>query len=629
MTHHFFKNPLKHSLSRRSFLGRSALVAGSATLSACAKRSTALAPVELPTLTFSEIAKRNSKSHALPKGYNSQVVVSWGDHLFDDITFDPHHLTPDKQAAQFGYNNDFLAFMPLPFGSTNSDHGLLCANHEYTNLYLMFDDNIPPDKTTLDVDIEQAQVEMQAQGCSVVEIKRTNGAWNINTNSAYNRRITATSNMHFSGAAAGHTLLKTSYDKSGKYARGTMGNCAGGVTPWGTILTAEENIDHYFGGSVPELLKDTHQRYRFGTDQYYNWHKADARFDMQKEPNEAHRFGWVVEYNPYNPSQTPVKRTALGRFKHECATTTMTPDGRVVVYSGDDEEFEYIYRFISDDIVNLKQPEKNWGLLDSGTLSVATFEDDGRLRWVNLVYGENGLDESNGFSSQAEVLIFARKAADIVGATPMDRPEDVEVNPVTGHVFVALTKNKKRTFPDAANPRPANKFGHILELMPPKNKVGLRDHSATYFSWEIFLRGGNPAISSHDSFYHHVVSPNGWLANPDNVTFDTSGNVWIATDGQQTSIDFNEGLYAAPASGAQRGSPKLFFTAPIGAEICGPCFTPDNTTLFLSIQHPAETPRGSSTFATPSTRWPDFKKDMPARPSVIAITKNDGGVVGS
>ncbi len=629
MTHNPITHALKHSLTRRSFLSGSAIMAGSIGLAACAKKTTALAPVETPTLTFGEISKRNSKSHALPKGYNSQVVISWGDHLFDDEQFNPHDLTSEQQAQQFGYNNDYLAFMPLPRGSKNSDHGLLCANHEYTNLYLMFEDGIPPDKTKLDVQIEQAQVEMQAQGCSVVEIKRTNGVWKTKSGSVYNRRITATSEIEIAGPAAGHPLLQTSYDPHGRNARGTMANCAGGVTPWGTVLTAEENIDHYFAGKAPAHLQETHERYRFGTDKYYNWHKADARFNMQKEPNEAHRFGWVVEYNPYDPAQPPVKRTALGRFKHECATTTMTPDGRVVVYSGDDEEFEYIYRFISDGKVNLEKPDANWNLLDSGTLSVAKFEDDGTLRWIDLVYGANGLDESNGFASQAEILIFARKAGDVVGATPMDRPEDVEVNPVTGNVFVALTKNGKREFTDAANPRPANEFGHILELVPPRNEAGTHDHSARHFSWEMFLRAGNPAVSEHDSMYHNVVSPDGWLANPDNVTFDNAGNVWIATDGQEKSIGFNEGLYAAPAKGARRGSTKLFFTAPEGAEICGPCFTPDNSTLFLSIQHPAETPRGSSTFSNPSTRWPDFEKNMPARPSVIAVMKAGGGVIGS
>jgi uncharacterized protein len=633
MKNNVFYSFLHRPISRRHFLGSSALVASGAALNACTPTVAAplVEPIVAPDipLGFAEISKRVSQSHALPKGYESQAVISWGDSLFDDTPFDPHNLTAKKQSQQFGYNNDFIAYMPLPKGSDNSEHGLLCVNHEYTNLYLMFDDTIPPDKTLLDVQVEQSQVEMQAQGCSVIEIKREAGNWKVLTGSDYNRRITATSEIEISGEAAGHTLMRTSYDQTGRYARGTMGNCAGGVTPWGTVLTAEENIDHYFGGEVPEDLKGTHGRYRLGTEQYYHWYKADARFDMSKEPHEAHRFGWIVEYNPYDPAQTPVKRTALGRFKHECASTTLTPDGRVVVYSGDDEEFEYIYRFISDGKVDAENPAANWGLLDSGTLSVAQFSDDGTMRWLDLVYGKNGLTERNGFGSQAEVLIFARRAADIAGATPMDRPEDLEVNPVTGSLFVVLTKNALRKSTDSANPRANNVYGHMLELMPPRNEAGLVDHAGESFNWSMFLRGGDPAKQDDDAYYQSDVSSDGWLANPDNITFDKAGNVWITTDGQQKSINFCEGLYAAPAEGDRKGASKLFFTAPMGAEICGPCFTPDNSTLFLSIQHPAEEPRKTSSFNNPSTRWPDFKPDMPARPSVIAISKKGGGVVGS
>jgi secreted PhoX family phosphatase len=406
---------------------------------------------------------------------------------------------------------------------------------------------------------------------------------------------------------------------------GTFANCAGGVTPWGTILTAEENFDDYFTGAyLPESHEARYRRYGIDTRTWYDWDKSEARFDMTREPNEPHRFGWIVEYDPYDPDSVPVKRTALGRFKHECATTVVNRDGRVVVFSGDDEVFEYVYRFVSDAVYTPGLPEANRDVLDHGTLSVARFADDGTVRWLPLVYGEAGLTPENGFHSQAEVLIYAREAADIVGATPMDRPEDVEVNPVAGALYVVLTKNHEREAPNVANPRAANPYGHILELTPPGIRDEL-DYAAETWYWDAFLQGGNPENPAHDAMYLAPVSARGWLANPDNVAFDGQGRIWICTDGQESSIGKGEGLYAADCSGAAKGATRLFFTAPRGAEITGPAFTPDSRTLFVSIQHPGE----GSSFRDPATRWPDFDPDMPPRPAVVAITHEKGHVLGS
>lgn len=617
----------RKALSRRRFLGSALTLTGGAALASQFKAGTALAHgVSHSSLTFGEIPKHLDTNHAVAKNYDVDVLISWGDHLHDDDIFDPHDLTPETQARQFGYNNDFLAFMPITRGGNESNHGLLCVNHEYTNRYLMFE-GLTSEQEKSRINVAQARVEMEAHGCSVVEIKKQGDQWNYVEGSRFNRRMTATTPMQISGDAAGHTDMQTSADPEGKTVLGTIGNCAGGVTPWGTILTAEENFDHHFSGAPRASHRDAYKRYGINTESYYHWYHADARFDLGKEPNEPNRFGWIVEYAPYNPEFIPVKRTALGRFKHECATTTLTPDGRVVVYSGDDEVFEYVYRFISDAKVDMDNPTANKDILDKGVLSVARFHDDDTMEWLPLLYGQNGLDESNGFTSQADICIYTRRAADIVGATPMDRPEDVEVNPVTGSVFIALTKNTERKETNSANPRSNNKYGHIIELTPPKDDDS-HDHGAQHYGWDIFLQAGNPQKAKHQAYYQSCVSEHGWLANPDNVAFDGQGRIWIATDGQGKSIDKCDGLYAAECSGDAKGSTKLFFNAPLGAEICGPAFTPDSKTLFLSIQHPAEKPSTSS-FNDPSTRWPDFDKDTPPRPSVIAITHKNDKIIGS
>jgi uncharacterized protein len=622
-----------YRLSRRSFLGGAAVLAGSLAFASSLKAGTVLGGAltkagqgaNITALSFKEIAKRSSPTHGLAEHYRMDIVLRWGDPLHDAIPFDPTALSEAAQQRQFGYNNDFIAYLPITRGGSESDHGLLCVNHEYTNRALMFSGvTRETEKTHTDISTDYAKIEMQAHGASVVEVKRGDAGWEYVIGSPYNRRITATTPMRFSGAAAGHADLRTSYDTEGLHPRGMIGNCSGGVTPWGTVLTCEENFDYYFEGEIADSHKAMYARYQVGTETWYDWSRTDPRFDLGKEPNEPNRFGWVVEYDPYDPTFTPIKRTALGRFKHEAANTVMNHDGRLVIYSGDDEPFEYVYRFVTQGKVTLGNPAANRNLLDSGVLSVARFDADGTMEWLPLVYGERGLTPENGFHSQAEVLIFARKAADLLGATPMDRSEDVEPNPVTGSVFMSLTKNADRVITNAANRRAHNKYGHIIEMIPPVNAGG-HDHSATQFHWSIFLEGGNPAVSEHHAYYQSPPSEQGWLTNPDNVAFDGMGRIWIATDGQPTAVGLCDGLYAAQCEGAEKGAPKLFFTAPVGAEVTGPRFTPDSKTLFLSVQHPAE---GSSRDA-PATLWPDFKEGMPPRPSVVAFTHEKGRVIGA
>jgi len=424
--------------------------------------------------------------------------------------------------------------------------------------------------------------------------------------------------------------MRTKANPAGTTVLGMVGNCGGGVTPWGTILTAEENFDQYFMGESADASESAnYRRLGFRPAGPFGWGRFHDRFDLTKEPREANRFGWIVEIDPYDPTWVPAKRTALGRFKHEAAETTLTPDGRVVVYSGDDARNEYFYRFVSHGHFNSNDLTANRDLLDEGTLSVARFLDDGMVVWEPLVFGEGPLTPANGFKNAADVVIDARLAADLLKATPMDRPEDVEANPVNGNVYVVLTNNSDRKVVDKANPRPGNRVGHILELAPPRAD-GKPDHGADRFAWNIFLLAGDPANPSHQARYGGTISASGWLACPDNIAFDKQGRMWIASDQGEAQQIFGigDGIWACDVDGPGRAVTRMFYRAPTGAEMCGPAFTPDCRTLFVAVQHPAGDDRGSN-YDTPSTRWPDFRDDMPPRSSVVAITRNDGGIIGT
>lgn len=584
------------------------------------------------TLTFQELAHGNDLQAAVAPGYDMHLLLRWGDPLFSDgFAFDPLDQSSRAQARQFGYNCDYTAFLPLPSDSSGRQRALLCVNHEYTNTNLMFPGIL--DQAGLEgLSQEQVDIELAAHGHSVCEIRRDRARWIAVPSSPFNRRITALETViTVSGPAAGHPRLRTSEDPSGKRVIGTLNNCAGGVTPWGTLLICEENFNNYFSGDASKTSEArNHQRY--GVDGPSRFSPAlarhHARFDIEQEPHEPNRFGWVVEFDPYDPHSVPVKRTALGRVKHEGAGITLNHDGRVVIYCGDDERFDYVYRFVTNRPYLPGNREANRDLLDDGILYVARFDEDGTLHWLPLVFGTGPLVGDNGFHSQADVVIEARRAADLLGATPMDRPEDVEVSPTTGHVFVILTNNTKRTPAQAAgpNPRAVNQHGHILELIPP-GSAGAIDHAAESFRWEVFLKAGNPAKPADNTSYHAGISADGWFSSPDNGTFDNDGRLWLTTDSDHQLTGFGDGVYACDVDGTGRALTKLFFRGPRGSEVSGVCLTPDNETLFVSVQHPGE--EEGSDFQKPATHWPDFRPGRPPRPAVVAITRRGGGRIGS
>ena len=588
-------------------------------------------PVPSSALGFDAIEASTEDELTVAAGYTAVPFLRWGDPITTDAPeFDPENQTADAQAQQFGYNCDWIEFLPLPEGSEASDRGLLVVNHEYTNPEMMFPGYLTENPEAVaatpqvGVDIpeflanpteEIVAVEMEAHGLSIVEIARgDDGTWAVVLDSEHNRRITATTEMEITGPAAGADLMITNEDQTGTRVFGTLNNCAGGKTPWGTIITGEENFQQYFAnlGQLEEDDPRFAMHDRFGLNEEASerqWEQFHERFDLTAEPNEPFRFGWGVEIDPYDPTFVPKKRTALGRAKHEGHTSFVAPGGQVAIYSGDDERFEYAYKFVTAGSYDPEDRAANMSLLDEGTLYVARFNDDGSGEWLPLVQGENGLTEDAGFASQADVLINARMAADVLGATKMDRPEDFETNPVSGKVYLVCTNNNRRGLDEtnAANPRVNNVHGQIIEITEDGN-----DHAAETFAWEIFILAGDPEQGA--TYYAGIdvedfpVSP---ISAPDNLTFDTSGNIWISTDGNK--LDINDGLFAAPTEGEQRGQVKQFFSAVPGAEVSGPVFTPDNSSLFLSVQHPGE----GGTYEQPVSTWPGT--DGPPRPSVVVI----------
>ena len=631
-----FGTVLDRRLSRRNVL-KVGLVAGAAAALGSALRpegaptaeaSPVAAPASVPAiqgsvLAFTAIQPDTSDQVRVAEGYQSQVLLSWGDPLFKDVGgFDINAQSAVEQERRFGFNADFVAYLPLPLGSMSAAEGLVWTNHEYTDGLMMFPDYDPAAPTQAQVDIELA-----AHGASIVLARRNGGGeWTYDSSSTYNRRLTGTTPVRISGPAAGDDWLKTTADPTGTQVTGMLNNCGGGWTPWGTILTAEENFNQYFANAdllpAEDPRKKVHARYGLPTAASERlWESFYDRFDIAKEPNEPFRFGWVVEVDPYTPSSTPVKRTALGRFKHEAATTVVAPNGKVVVYTGDDERFDYAYKFVTEGTYNPSDRAANMNLLDAGTLYVAKFNDDGSGQWLPLLFGQGPLTAANGWRSQADVMIRARQASDALGATKMDRPEDIEASPVTGKVYMALTNNTQRgtegrAAVDTANPRAANAFGHIIEWTEDGN-----NHAALRFRWEIFMLCGRPddETAYFAGFPKDQVSP---IGSPDNIAFDTRGNLWIATDGQPSNLKVNDSIHGVPVEGAERGHLKQLLSAVPGAEVASLNFNTDDTALFATIQHPGE----GGKLSAPTSVWPTGTH---ALPGVVVVTSLRGGAVGA
>lgn len=629
----YFGDIARRVISRRTVLqagGVMVLTVGAASaLGGCSRGE------QLPTgMNFTSVAPNTNDGVEIPPGYDHAVVIGWGDPVLADAPrFDVRAQTAAAQRKQFGFNNDFAGLLPMP---DSNNRFLLVVSHEYTSELFMFP-GYDPDNPTRD----QFDIGIAAHGLSVVEVKQDGGRL-VPVMGRYNRRITADTPFTLIGPAAGSEFVTTAADPSGRTVLGTLNNCSGGLTPWNTMLSAEENFNQYFGATEngPKPDPGTLDRLaRYGVDlgpTQRKWERFDPRFDHAANPNEVNRFGYIVELNPWDPTSTPVKHTAMGRTKHEAATIYVTDDGTVVSYSGDDERFEYLYKFVSSKkmtqpITDTAAMAHNMTILDEGTLYVARFSSDipaeeidgtGKLplagsfsgtgTWIPLLRsGPGGAAESlvEGMTAQ-EVAIFTRFAGDKAGATKMDRPEDCEASPTTGMVYAVMTNNSKRGRPgrppvDAANPRNENKNGQIIEIHD--------DHAGTSFTWNLLLVCGDPtdADTYYGGFDKSKVSP---MSCPDNVAFDDHGNLWVSTDGNK--LGSNDGLFAVALHGDNRGQTRQFLTVPKGAETCGPVITPNR--VMLSVQHPGESDDHS--IDNPISHWPDGAT-TPARPAVVLVWK--------
>ncbi len=652
---------------------------------------------------------------SVPLGYTAQVFVAWGDPIMPggSAFTGTASETAAEQLKQFGAHNDGMHFFPFDSRDDHkprSDRGVLCVNNEYTHEEVLY----PDGQLGAGYTIAKTRKSQAAHGVSIVEARRRHGKWLVNQQSRLGRRITANTFMRVSGPAAGHALLQsreftitdaastpTGAMSNGKVVYGTVNNCAHGITPWGTYLACEENWNGNFGGtgavdtSAATEIGRLNRRYGVSAGGFgYRWHTTDPRWDVSINPNEPHLFGWVVEIDPFNPKARPVKRTALGRFKHESAQYVLDKDGHVAFYMGDDERNEYIYKFVCSrkfkaDHQRHHDDEHDQGrdhhhddhrrdMLDDGTLYVARFNADLTGAWLALTPGSIALDGkplrdnpnfagANDAEVLAKILIKARMAADALGATMMDRPEWTGARPrLSGfdevEVYCTLTNNNRRgtTAPssnladgstasgsarppvDAANPREDNVYGHIIRWRENGKSV-----TATAFGWNLFVQAGDTRTAkaskpTNDYKGNIVDSPHGSAdyGAPDGLWFDPFGRLWVQTDqvgdgsGDFVNLGSNSLVCADPDSGVTR----RFMTSPNRCEVTGITMTPDGKTLFVGIQHPGEDAVAAN--PTQFSNWPQSQFSVKAdgvtplpggrpRSSVVVITKDDGGVIGT
>lgn len=589
-----------------------------------------------PRNGFSPVPTSSDDTVHVPDGYLWDVLIPWGTPLFASSpawAADASNTAAD-QAAQVGFNHDGLHFFPFGHGRGASDGGLLVVNHEYTDARQIYTAAQGSEITNDDAGREKVAKALAGHGVTVVEVRRRrDGTWEHVQGSRYNRRVTGTTPMAFSGpVGASHPMLGS---ELGNEPAGTLNNCAHGFTPWGTYLTCEENWNGYFG-TDDAAWAPTPEESRYGISAGgfgYSWHKADPRFDLAKNRKEANRFGWVVEIDPSDPRSTPVKRTALGRFKHEGATVT-EQNGRIVVYSGDDENGEYLYKFVGSAPWRSVRARRK-SPLDEGTLYVARFEADGSGAWLPLAHGVGPLTAANGFVDQADVLLRTRKAADAVGATRLHRPEWVAFNDRTRDLFVTLT-NGTGNNAEVNSGRDPNPYGHVVRFRESGNP-----RSLSTFTWDVFLFAGDPAYPALAG--GNVPADQPVFGSPDGIWVDPDGKVWIQTDISNSSqnlasrgydgIGNNQMLVADPKT----GEVKRFLTGPRGCEVTGVITTPDQKTMFVNIQHPGESTsywnslNGAPSTANPRTvsNWPDQDPESRPRSATLVIRRADGGKIGA
>ena len=601
-----FDHVVERALSRRGFIG-GILALGSVTaLTGGVLPATARA--DGSRFAFEAISTSTADTITVPEGFKTEIVARWGDPLFSDTPeFDPlTRGTAASQARAFGDNTDGMDIF------SHAGRTLLVVNNEYTNR-----DIIWGDRGDAGPDADGILKGMMAHGVTVVELADGENGWQMVKDSPYNRRITPQTEMLLTGPAAGHDLVKTDADPTGTKVQGTWNNCGNGVTPWGTYLACEENFNGYFSAEdeAHEVSADLKRYGISAKDWGYRWAEVDTRFDVAQNPNEPNRAGYVVEIDPTDATSTPKKRSALGRMKHENAECVVNNDGKLVIYMGDDERGEFLYRYVSN---NVYAPGADTDdLMDNGTLYAAKFHDTGAGEWLELSEATTGM-------SKAEICIHTRQAASKVGATTMDRPEWVATNPNAPELYCALTNNKNRGIkPNAGgditpvggpNPREANKFGQIVRWKPNAG-----DHTSNGFAWDLYVMAGNPDVHQDARAGSDNLSSGNMFNSPDGLAFDEAGLLWIQTDGNYSNADdfAGQGNNQMLAGDPVTGEIRRFLVGPNECEVTGLSWSADRRTMFVGIQHPGED--GDS-------HWPDMN-DVP-RSAIIAVRREDGGIIG-
>ena len=645
-------------VQRRGFLmgGIATIATGifGAGLSGRAALAQTAAPDSL--LGFAPVPVSLEDTVVVPAGYKVQVLGAWGEPILGDMPAFSATNSGAEQGMQVGMHHDGMHFFPI---DGSSEDGLLVLNHEYIEPRLLHAEKYKgKELRNRDViyddagmrDDDEVLKEINAHGVSIYRTaKQADGSWAI-VQDPHNRRITGGTEMEIAGPVRGSAHVVTKYSPDGTKTRGTLNNCAHGVTPWNTYLTAEENWAGYFSNTdqldqKPDLPRE-HARYGVSTNPQggrYGWHLAKsgadefARFDASTKGetaaddyrNEPNTFGYMVEINPFDPNSTPVKRTHLGRFAHEGVVFAPAVEGApVVCYSGDDARFEYIYKFVSEDVY--VEGQTDGSILDRGTLYVAKFNEDGSGEWIALAPGRNGLTPANGFANLADILVNARLAADFVGATKMDRPEWGTVDPNSGEVYFTLTNNSRRTQAqvDAVNPRAENNFGQIVRW-----RYEGADHTRATFDWDLFVIAGTPRQSA--TFAGAALTEDNLFACPDGIWCDADSRLWIQTDMGDLGPDYSGplkdfGMNQMLASDPRTGEIRRFLTGPWGQECTGVITTPDQKTMFVNFQHPGGHAKPEQFAAGDmGSTFPDRNPAIPPRSATIVITREDGGVIGA
>jgi secreted PhoX family phosphatase len=603
-----FDAVVERAVSRRGFLGGAlAFGSGAAVMGTGLLSSTTAAKAEgHMKFAFKPIGIATDDLIHVPEGYESNVLVRWGDALWSEAKGAFTHengVSVEMSDKVFGENTDGMELFEV------DGKMLIAVNSEYVNPKV----NLPAAAEGTPRMADEVTILKNLQGVTVMEVEQADQGFNIVVDSTYNRRITHETEMTMSGPLAGSDLVKTNADPKGMTVKGTMNNCGSGRTLWDTYLTCEENFNGYFGATAEHEPTAGEVRYGIGGESRYAYEKFDPRFDLSQEPNEPNRHGFVTEINPADPTSTPVKRSALGRFKHENAAMVHAKDGRVVVYMGDDERGEFLYKYVS--INTWAEGQSGEGLLDDGMLFAAKFNDDLTGEWLALTPETTGM-------SMDEILCFTRMAASAAGATTMDRPEWVASNPLKVEAYCALTNNKNRgvkpnaggdaTPVDGVNPRETNNYGQIVRWTPSDE-----NHAADTFGWDLYVMAGNPDVYDNAYAGSDNINAGNMFNSPDGMVFSSDGMLWIQTDGDYSNAGEFEGMgnNQMLVGDPETGEIARFMTVPYGAEVTGLCWSLDKKTAFVGVQHPGGT-------------WPDMGEGNKPRSSVVAVWRTDGATIG-